>query len=90
MVQRVRLGFCLFMLVGCSNGDVRSEEQGDMVSATADAEVNAEADLTGEQPTVLFRCEEGRVGAYVVTGEFEDQPAQDQMVRINLDSAPRC
>lgn len=90
MVQRIRLGFCLFMLVGCSNGDVRSEGQWAVAGATVDAEVGVETALTEEQPTVLFRCEEGRVGAYVVTGEFEDQPAQDQMVRINLDSAPRC
>lgn len=89
-MQRIRLGFCLFMLVGCSNGDVRSEGQGAVASATVDAEVGVEADLTDEQPTVLFRCEEGRVGAYVVTGGFEEQPVEDQMVRINLDSAPRC
>jgi hypothetical protein len=90
MVQRIGLGVCVFIVVGCSGGDLRSGAQGPVASATADDEGGAEVEAGGEQPTVLFRCEEGTIGAYVVTGEFDDQPAEDQMVRISLDSAPRC
>jgi hypothetical protein len=46
--------------------------------------------MEGDQPTVLFRCEEGRVGAYIVTSPPNTEPTQDQMVRISLDSAPDC
>lgn len=90
MVQRICLGFCLFMVTGCSDGDIRSGIQRPVASASADIEVGAEVNLASEQPTVMLRCEEGRIGAYVVTGEFEGEPAEDQMVRISLDSAPDC
>jgi hypothetical protein len=88
-VRCIGLGVCVLMLVGCSNEEVRSGAQEPMASATADL-VGAQMEPAGAQPTVLFRCENGRVGAYVVTGEFEDQPTEDQMVPISLDSAPGC
>jgi hypothetical protein len=46
-----------------------------------------------EQPTLVFRCEQGQVSAYLV---MDDQVAQDsvafrdQAVRVDLDSAPPC
>lgn len=89
-MRRIGLGVCVFMMVGCSSGEVGSRAQGPVASATPSDEVGALVDSTGTEPTVLFRCEQGRVGAYVVTGEFEDQPAENQMVRISFDSAPAC
>ena len=44
----------------------------------------------GNQPTVMFRCEGSKVGAYVVTGSLDTLPSEGQMVRIDLDSAPDC
>lgn len=49
-----------------------------------------EGSLAIEEPTVLFRCEEGKLGAYVVSGAAEGESAEAQMVRIDLDSAPDC
>lgn len=86
----IGLGVCVLMLVGCSNEEVRSGAQELVASATADDLVGAQGEPAGAQPTVLFRCENGRIGAYVVTGDFEDQPTEDQMVPISLDSAPGC
>ena len=43
------------------------------------------------EPAVLFRCEEGRLGAYLVPGTAGDEGlAAEQMVPISLDSAPSC
>lgn len=89
-MRHIGLGACLLLAAGCSNGEVRSEMGPLVASATAALDSVVEPDLAGEQPTVLLRCEEGRIGAYVVTGEFDDQPAENQMVRISLDSAPEC
>ena len=49
------------------------------------------SDDEGEQPAVLFRCEEGRLGAYLVPGAAADETfGGSQMVPITLDSAPSC
>lgn len=85
-----RFGFVLCSLVaGCADGDPRSGARESLASPPAD-EVVVEGSLAIEEPTVLFRCEQGRLGAYVVTGAVEAEPAEAQMVRIELDSAPDC
>jgi hypothetical protein len=85
-----RFGFVLFSLVaGCADGGLRSGAQESLASPPAD-EVIVEGSLAIEEPTVLFRCEEGKLGAYVVTGDSEGEPAEVQMVRIDLDSVPDC
>jgi len=49
------------------------------------------ADSASQQPAVVFRCEEGRLGAYVVTTvSGEGGLLEEQMVPISLDSAPGC
>jgi hypothetical protein len=48
-------------------------------------------DDSGERPEVMFRCEEGRLGAYLVTAPAGDDGVfGEQMVPISLDSAPSC
>ena len=60
----------------------------EMASALAPVDsFNGEA---GDQPTVMFRCEGSKVGAYVVIGSLDSLPSETQMVRIELDSAPDC
>lgn len=51
-----------------------------------------EPDGEGEQPAVLFRCEGGRLGAYLVTAASGGDGGlfEEQMVPISLDSAPSC
>jgi hypothetical protein len=50
-----------------------------------------EADSASEQPAVVFQCEEGRLGAYVVTTvSGEGNQLEERMVPIRLDSAPGC
>jgi hypothetical protein len=47
----------------------------------------------GEQPRLVLRCEEGRLGAYLVVGTLEEvQSGQigDHAVVVQLDSAPSC
>ena len=99
----MRRGVLLSVLavLGCSAPEARSgSESGRASPDTAAAGLQAdslsvlppaEAESAGEQPGVVFRCEEGRLGAYLVTtaagagGVYEDQ-----MVPIRLDSAPGC
>ncbi len=76
----MRCGWCILMLapvLACSE-------------ARGAPAVQVEAAAGGEEQTVLFRCEEGRVAAYVVTGPIDSLPSPEQMVRISLDSAPDC
>jgi hypothetical protein len=43
------------------------------------------------QPEVVFRCEEGRLSAYLVTtATGGDSLAGEHEVPISLDSAPSC
>jgi hypothetical protein len=64
----------------CSGGEAGSE----MSWRSA-----ASGDISSEQPSVLVRCENGRIGAYVVM-EGADGHSEAQLVRIDLDSAPGC
>lgn len=85
--------FCLFAVAGCSHPEIRAESPGDSVQvglATGSLTLGEEGDVGGQQPEVMFRCEEGKVGAYVVTGSLDSLIFDEQMVRIALDSAPDC
>jgi hypothetical protein len=75
---------CFLLPLACSDGDVRSAA----LSADTDS-----LGLAGEtQPVVMFRCESGRLGAYLVAGPAADDPdfLPDDAVRVDLDSAPPC
>jgi hypothetical protein len=68
-----------------------------MTADTAAAALVIDADTLGlgdgEQPRLVFRCEEGRLGAYLVVGtlaEVESGQIGDQAVVVRLDSAPSC
>ncbi len=75
----------LTLMIGCSETKPGSEGSSRTIEVGA-----ANAGTEGEEPTVMFRCEEGRVAAYVVTGPLDGVISAEQMVRINLDSAPGC
>lgn len=49
----------------------------------------ASGDVAGDQPSVLVRCENGRIEAYVVA-DPTDSVAEAHLVPIDLDSAPGC
>ena len=90
---RYRWPLCLALLLGCSDAEIRSTSAGDQLPvgmATGSLRPAADSSVVGEQPTVMFRCEEGKVGAYIVTSPLDTEPTQDQMVRISLDSVPDC
>jgi hypothetical protein len=102
LVSRIWL---LSLLVGtaCTDGAVRSgavAEQADFLPTISDTGSEAlsgdsEDDSLGnsEQPRLVLRCEEGRVGAYLIVGtpaEVESGRADDRAVPVRLDSAPRC
>jgi hypothetical protein len=89
------------VLLGCSGPKARSDAESwparPVVSGAAlDGDTTSvfpatEADGEGEQPAVVFRCEEGRLGAYLVTTAPGDGGLLgEQMVPISLDSAPSC
>lgn len=88
------------VLLGCSGSEPRSDAQSrpvlPMVSGAAvedslSALAATVGDAEDEQPAVVFRCEEGRLGAYLVTTAAGDRGLFDeQMVPVSLDSAPGC
>ena len=76
-VSRKWLLPCLLLSLGCSDGAVRSASQ---------------AVAGEEEPTLVLRCERGRVNAYLVVGppgEASGRP-EDGAVRVDLDSAMSC
>lgn len=93
-IVRRRWSILGLVVAGCSNPAVGSREAlADPVHVETAIRLPA-ADSTdgaaGELPTVMFRCEAGTVEAYVVTESRDTRPSADQMVRIDLDSAPGC
>ena len=44
----------------------------------------------GDQPAVLFRCEEGTLRAYLLPGAADEGVTEEQLVPISLDSASSC
>jgi hypothetical protein len=77
--------------VSCSGGGVHSgslPEAADFLPTTVDT-----AEPASEQPRLVLRCEEGRLGAYLVVGtlaEVESGQIGDHAVVVRLDSAPSC
>jgi hypothetical protein len=86
------------ILVGCSapRSDAESRPALPVVSGAAVDDTISALPATaregdGEQPSVMFRCEEGRLGAYLVTTVADDGGiSEEQIVPISLDSAPGC
>ena len=87
---------CLLSLLACTactDGPVRSgtvAEPADFLPTISDTTSEA---LSTEQPRLVLRCEEGRVGAYIIVGtvaEVESGRVDDRAVPVRLDSAPSC
>jgi hypothetical protein len=87
---------CLLSLLACTactDGPVRSgtlAEPADFLPTISDTTSEA---LSAEQPRLVLRCEEGRVGAYIIVGtvaEVESGRVDDRAVPVRLDSAPSC
>jgi hypothetical protein len=83
-VPRMWMVGCMLLLLACSNGEVRS------AALAADTDSLGQADEA--QPMVMFRCESGRVGAYLVpaSAAVVSDILPDDAVRVDLDSAPPC
>jgi len=83
----------LLACTACTNGAIRSgraAEQADFLPTISDTTPEA---LSTEQPRLVLRCEEGRVGAYIIVGtvaEVESGRVDDRAVPVRLDSAPSC
>lgn len=103
--MRALLVSSLLVCVACSDGGVRSgslPEAADFLPMTTDSAEPAsslviDGDTLGlgddEQPRLVLRCEEGRLGAYLVVGtpaEVESGQIDDHAVVVRLDSAPSC
>ena len=91
--MRFRWLLCVALLLGCSDAKIRSSSAEDRLpvgTATGSLDPASDSSVEDGQPTVMFRCEDGRIGAYIVTSPPDTEPSQDQMVRISLDSAPDC
>lgn len=96
----MRQGLFLFgsVLLGCSGPAARPDPESWPASPVASAAAVDDSvpvlpatglDEEGEQPAVLFRCEDGGLRAYLVPGGVEEVTAE-QMVPISLDSTPAC
>lgn len=83
----MRRGLVLFcsVLLGCSGPHDRPGAE-----AWPDPPVVSGAAGDADQPAVLFRCEEGRLGAYLVPSDSGNEAMEEQMVPITLDSSPSC
>jgi hypothetical protein len=93
----------LVACVACTDGPVRSgtvAEPADFLPTISDTSSESltsrsEGDTlrNREQPRLVLRCEEGRVGAYIIVGtvaEVESGRLDDRAVPVQLDSTPRC
>lgn len=87
----VRRGLLLSVsaLLGCSGPEARPDVESGPSPTIVSGAAGAEGE--SEQPSVVFRCEGGRLGAYLVTtASGDDGLFEDQMVPISLDSALGC
>ena len=93
----------LLACTACTGGPVRSgtvAEPADFLPTISDTtaeplSIGSEDDTlqNREQPRLVLRCEEGRVGAYLIVGtvaEVESGRLDDRAVPVRLDSAPSC
>ena len=82
-----QLWLCLLFSLACSDGTVRS------ASIDPPSRDSLDAGRDGEQASLILRCEEGRVNAYLVMGmpaEPDSGSIDDRAVRVQLDSSPAC
>jgi hypothetical protein len=90
-VRCSRFLFCLLPCLACSDGN-RAERARALPEATDFLPMVAETSAL-EQAQVVLRCEEGRIGAYLVAGapaEVEWGEADARAVPLELDSVPSC
>lgn len=95
---RVSLGSALLLSLACSDRSLRSgrvPEPADFLPPAADTAYDdtAHPDSDGEQPRLVLRCEQGRLGAYLIVGtaaEVDSAPIDADAVEVRLDSAPSC
>ncbi len=86
----------LLAATACTEGAVRSgavAEHADFLPTISDTASEDDTSEDREQPRLILRCEEGRVGAYLVVGtpaEVEFGQIDDRAVPVRLDSAPPC
>jgi hypothetical protein len=91
----------LVLCLACSDGSERSgslPESADFLPMSGDSEPASSLaivldSLGGEQPRLIFRCEGGRVSAYVMVrtaAEADPEPNDPGVVPVRLDSAPAC
>jgi hypothetical protein len=87
-VRNLWFGWGLLLCAACTNKGVGSGSlQADFLPAVGDS-VAPE-----EQPQLVFRCENGRLGAYLVVGtpaEVDSDKLDPRAVAVKLDSAPTC
>lgn len=83
-VLRIWMVGCCLLSLACSDRDARS--------ASLPAHTDSLDTADEATPMVMFRCESGRVGAYLVAGSTPDDSnfLPDNAVRVDLDSAPPC
>jgi hypothetical protein len=77
---------CLLLSNACSDRPVRSGSLS--LPGNQDSVGGSES-----EPTLVLRCQNGRVSAYLVSGspaEIATQQVQDGAVEVQLDSAPPC
>jgi hypothetical protein len=82
---RIWFGPLLLLQVACSDESVRppSRESGIQVDTLDTA--------AADQPRVVLRCEQGKVGAYIVVGpEQGSDDIDSSAVPVYLDSALSC
>lgn len=99
-IVRRGLLLSLSVLVGCSGQKARPDaESWPAPPVISGAALDTGTILVGPAPAsdgegeaaVLFRCEQGKLGAYLVPGTAGDEGlVAEQMVPISLDSAPSC
>jgi hypothetical protein len=81
----------LLPCMACSDVD-RAERSGALPEA-ADFLPTVVESTTLEQTQLVLRCEDGRIGAYLVVGtpaEVESGEADARSVPVKLDSVPSC
>ena len=83
-MRRMWMVGCLLLALACSDSNVRS------AALSADPDSVGPADAV--QPMVMFRCEAGRLGAYLVasTGGGDADVLPENAIRVDLDSSPPC
>jgi hypothetical protein len=93
-VRRLSLLLVLSTCLACSDHSARSgalPQQADFLPSITKAAPETLA--ASEEPRLLLRCEQGRMGAYLVVGtDIDSEPGQPQLnaVAVALDSAPPC